>query len=394
MPAAQTRDEFELALQVELGYAWMPLKGWAASESAHAFTRAGELSKRIGDAPKLFRALWGVAAFHFVHGDQREARHVAEQCLAIARSSDDVDALIEAYYMSGIISCAAGNFIAGRQELRECVRIHGDEARSIHRLQYAQDAKASALGWLALGLWALGEPDEALQLAHQALARVRDTSQPFLLARGLAAVGFVHVLRREAQGPHSPLAEAIDLCVEQGYTYFHAILSAFAGMNLVHVGRTEEGIAQINSSIRQLRAIGSELLLTVIFANLAQAHLALGQVDSGLTAVADGLDCVERNGEHWGEAELYRMRGALMLLPPNADMLGVEACFTKALDIACAQRANTYRLRAAMSLAQLWLRQDRKVDADHVLCEAIATWPAQTDSVDLREAQALRQQLS
>ena len=76
-------------LQVELGYALIPVKGWSAPESAQAFTRAGELGRRIRDTPKLFRALWGLGAFHFVRGDQHEARRVAEQCLGIACHHDD-----------------------------------------------------------------------------------------------------------------------------------------------------------------------------------------------------------------------------------------------------------------------------------------------------------------
>ena len=41
LPASEARDQLELALQVELGYALIPVKGWSAPESALAFTRAG-----------------------------------------------------------------------------------------------------------------------------------------------------------------------------------------------------------------------------------------------------------------------------------------------------------------------------------------------------------------
>ena len=44
MPASVERDQRELALEVELGYALIPVRGWAATDTARAFTRAGELS--------------------------------------------------------------------------------------------------------------------------------------------------------------------------------------------------------------------------------------------------------------------------------------------------------------------------------------------------------------
>jgi predicted ATPase len=378
---------------VELGYALIPVRGWAASPTAQAFTRAGALSRQIGDTPKLFRALWGLGAFHFVRGDQYQARQVADQCLSVARNGNDVDARIEAYYLSGIVSCAMGNFISGQDDLEECIRLYGTEERKVHQVLYGQDAKASALGWLAMGLWALGYPDEALERAKEALALVQDTTHPFLLARGLAGVGFVHVYRREPQGPDSSLLAAIALCVEQGFSYFHAVVSAFQGSNLVHLGRTEEGIALMQANISALRTIGSELLFTVILGNLASAHLALLQIEEGLAVVDDGLRCVERNGERWGESELHRVRGHLLLTRGLQDAGQAEACFGKALEVARQQQAKPYQLRATTSLAHLWHQQGKNTEATAMLSEAISVWPEGLDTADLRDARQLSKQL-
>jgi class 3 adenylate cyclase/predicted ATPase len=393
LPQSEQRDQLELGYRVELGYALIPIRGWAASSTAQAFTRAGALCGQIGDTPKLFRALWGLGAFHFVHGDQYQARQVADQCLSVARNGNDVDARIEAHYLSGIVSCAMGNFVSGREDLEECIRLYGSEERKVHLALYGQDAKASALGWLAMGLWALGYPDEALERAKEALAFVRNTTQPFVLARGLAAVGFVHVYRREPQGPDSPLLAAIALCVEQGFAYFHAVVSAFHGSNLVNQGRTEEGIALMQENIRALRTIGSELLFTVILGNLASAHLALLQVEEGLAVVDDALKCVERNGEHWGASELHRIRGQLLLIRGSHDAGQAEACFVKALELARQQQAKSYQLRAATSLAQLWQQQGKNSEAKGMLSEVIGVWPAGLDTAELRDARRLGERL-
>jgi predicted ATPase len=393
LPHSEQRDQSELGFQVELGYALIPVRGWAASPTAQAFTRAGALCRQIGDTPKLFRALWGLGAFHFVRGDQYQARQVADQCLSIARNGNDVDAQIEAYYLSGIVSCAMGNFVYCQDDLEECIRLYGSDERKVHQVLYGQDAKASALGWLAMGLWALGYPDEALERAKEALAFVRNTTQPFVLARGLAGVGFVHVYRREPQGPDSPLLAAIALCVEQGFAYFHAVVSAFQGSNLVNQGRTEEGIALMQENLSALRTIGSELLFTVILGKLASAHLVLLQVEQGLAVVDDALKCVERNGEHWGESELHRIRGHLLLARGLHDAGQAEACFGKALEVARQQQAKSYQLRAASSLAQLWHQQGKNTEAKGMLSEAISVWPEGLDTADLRDARQLRQQL-
>ena len=390
MPASVERDQRELALEVELGYALIPVRGWAASDTARAFTRAGELSRQIGDTPVHFRALWGLGAFHFVRGDQRQARQVGEQCMIAAGKTNDIDAIMEAHYLSGITSCVMGKFVAGQRDLEECVRIYGTEKREAHRVLYGQDVKASALGWLAMARWVCGRPDEALDCANESLQLVRDAAQPFLLARGLAAVGFVHVFRGDPQGPDSPLQAAIALCTEQGFTYFRAVVLAFHGANLVRLGRPQEGIVLMQTNVRALRTFGSELLFTTIFAHLASAHLGLAQVDEGLAVVDDGLKCVERTGERWAEAELYRIRGQLLLTRGLHEAARGETCFRQALETARRQQARSYELRAASALAQLWRQQRRDGDARALLTEAIGAWPEALQTADLVAAKQLR----
>ena len=43
-------------------------------------------------------------------------------------------------------------------------------------------------------------------------------------------------------GPDTELPAALALCAEQGFTYFHAVVSTFQGANLVLLGSTREGI--------------------------------------------------------------------------------------------------------------------------------------------------------
>ena len=237
----------------------------------------------------------------------------------------------------------------------------------MHRVLYGQDAKASALGWLAMALWVLGHPDEAVSRANEGLAFVRDATQPFLVARGLAGVGFVHVFRREPAGPDTELPAALALCAEQGFTYFHAVVSAFQGANLVLLGSTREGIDLMQASLPALRTMGSELLLTPILANLASAHLALDHADEALAAIDEGLACVERNGERWAESELLRLRGQLFLTR-GANHAQAEACLRKALDVARGQQAKSYELRAATALASHWRQQGKNGEAQGGRC--------------------------
>jgi predicted ATPase len=178
---------------------------------------------------------------------------------------------------------------------------------------------------------------------------------------------------------------ALALCAEQGFTYFHLVVSAFQGANQVLLGATHEGIELMQTSIRALRTAGSELLLTLVLANLASAHIAVEQVDEGLAAVDEGFACLERSGERWAESELHRLRGQLFAMR-EAKPAQAEACLRKALEVARGQRAGSYELRAATMLASHWHQQDRNAEAKALLSPVIETWPRDLNTPDLRDA--------
>ena len=92
--------------------------------------------------------------------------------------------------------------------------------------------------------------------------------------------------------------------------------------------------------------MGSELLLTLISANLARAELELGQVDAAIATVEAGFRLLEQNGERWVESELHRIRGELVLVREMSPA-EAESHFRKALEVARDQHAKSYELRAA-----------------------------------------------
>jgi predicted ATPase len=93
--------------------------------------------------------------------------------------------------------------------------------------------------------------------------------------------------------------------------------------------------------------------------------------------------------QQW-EAELYRLKGELLLQQTVVpDVQQAEACFHQALAIARRQQAKSLELRAAMSLARLWQRQGKRVEAYRMLVEVYGWFTEGFDTADLREAKAL-----
>jgi predicted ATPase len=112
----------------------------------------------------------------------------------------------------------------------------------------------------------------------------------------------------------------------------------------------------------------------------------------------EAFTVLNKSGERWWEAELYRVKGELLLaqkMPNTASQeIEVEQYFQKALDVSRFQSAKSFELRAAISLGQLWKQQGRGDDALRLL-QGVYNWFTEGfETADLREAKGLIEKLS
>ena len=115
---------------------------------------------------------------------------------------------------------------------------------------------------------------------------------------------------------------------------------------------------------------------------------------SGLGALAEALAATDNHGERHGEAELYRLKGELLLAGSTKQQSEVQACFKRALAIARGQQAKSLELRAAMSLSHLWQQQGKRDEARDLLAPIYGWFTEGFDTADLQQAKALLETLS
>ena len=106
---------------------------------------------------------------------------------------------------------------------------------------------------------------------------------------------------------------AIALSTEQGFSYWLTLGLFFRGWGLAEQGQRDEGIAQMNQGLVDSRATGSENSESHWLVILAGTYGKAGQVEEGLTVLAEALAVAEKNDERMYEAELYRLKGQLVL---------------------------------------------------------------------------------
>jgi predicted ATPase len=147
--------------------------------------------------------------------------------------------------------------------------------------------------------------------------------------------------------------------------------------------------AEIRRGIEIARATGARAHATMHLCLLSDVAMRHGDRDTALAAVAEGLEIAEEQHEECWLAELYRLRGELLLSGPAADQAEAESYFEKALSLSGRQKARLWELRSAVSLACLWRDQGRSVEAIDLLAPVHGWFTEGFETLDLRDAKAL-----
>ena len=396
LPASSERLQKELLMQITLGVPLTATKGYADPEVGAVFERARVLSQQIGETPELFMVLFGLWGFHIARGKFHEAREVAEQQVRLAQRVQNPAMLAEAYSILGTSLVWLGELVSGRDTLAQAIALYTPQ---MHNPAALQDAGVISRIYQAWALWYLGYPDQALKKNQEALALARQLSHFHSLAIAQVVTAVVHQLRHDVQATHEQAAEVRALSTEQGYPHWLAMGGILGGWALTERGQVEAGTEQMLSSIVAYRAIGSETVVPYQLRLLAQVYEKVGKTEEGLRMINDGLTVLQKGAQGMWEAEVYQLKGELILQaaehgqasPTEQD---AEDCFRTALEVACHRSAKSMELRAAMSLARLWQRQDKTVEARALLAPVYNWFTEGFDTADLKDAKGLLEELA
>ncbi|MGA9722128.1 MAG: adenylate/guanylate cyclase domain-containing protein [Candidatus Binatus sp.] len=406
LPDTPERSELELALQTTLGPALIATKGYAAPEVGAAYDRARELCQRAENSSQLPIVVFGLFAFYVVRADHEKALNLGKHLLSLAESAQGEALLLQAHNALGLAFFFQGEFAASREHLERSISLYDLEKHRSLAFSYAgQDPAVTSSVFSAWALQSAGYSDQALKRSIDALRLAQQLSHPYSLAyvKGIAAA--FHQFRKDVEVTQGLADASLALATEHGFPFWSAFQTILLGWVLVKQGKADEGIAHMRRGMEAYRATGAELLRPYLMGLLAEALGDMGSTERGLALVTEALDTVEKTGERFYEAELYRQKGELLFrsysegsgLPSttkSSRSCEIESCFLKAMDVAGRQQAKWFELRAATSLARLWRHQGRKEDAHRMLAKSYNWFTEGFDTVDLKDARLLFSQLN
>jgi predicted ATPase len=329
-------------------------------------------------------------------GQHASAETTAKEILRQAAPTDDAAGLV------------AGNVEVGISDLHMAkladARLHFDEALGIYRAtdeaegkrlayEYGVDFGTAGCAYAAWCYWLLGYPDRSARLGDEALAKGDRIQHGYSRARGLYWNSALHALRREWPIVEERAAAAIALARERGLTMVVAAGGIMQGAARAMLNPRDEAVAEMREGLAAYRATGARLQSSHHGVLLAAALAACRQYDEALSILREMTGLVQETGERYVEAEIHRLQGNILLAKDGAGT-PAERCYSLALEAARTQGARSLELRATTDLVRMWAERGERRRAHELLAPVYGRFTEGFDTLDLKEAKRLLDELA
>lgn len=396
LPGTTERRREQVRLQVELAHALMHTRGHAAPETQASLSRARSLIEEaevVGEPPEdplvLFSVLYGYWVANRMTFAGEVACDLAEQFLELAHKQGAAIPIMIGHLLQGISQLLTGSFLVARANLDRAIALYEPAAHGSLATRFGHDIRVTALSWRAFVLWVLGYPQASLEDAESAVCFARETGHAATLMFALSHTALTLTYCGKHAAARSRVDELVRLADEKAAPYWKTYGLLLRGWLAALDRKAAEAVSLIRSGSAAMRATGATAYGPWYLANLIVPYAQLGQFDDSKACLIDALARVEGTNERWCEAEIHRLAGEAILFRPHYDQAEAQLHFDRALGVARTQRARSFELRAAISLARLWRDHDRRQEARELLARMQELFSQGLDTSDLQDARAL-----
>ena len=380
----------ELDLHAALGLARMWTGGTTESVES-CLLHALRLAEQSNDIPNQLRLIDELHLLHFMAGNADSALEIARRGVATAEANDDFDALARMQVSLGVSLLLIGDIAAARSHV-EAALSHQPTFESHGRGRFSLDYPDRAHITLARILWLQGYPDQAMEMARQAIGHAVALHHPLRLIRALLWAFAVYAWNGEAEAYEDYANCIIEESGKHTLGPFQAIGEAVKGVIRAAQGRIEESLILLRLALDK---IGDHRYgpITDFNMHLAEGLARAGQRGDALEMFDETIARAGRFNYRLELPEMLRLKAELLLSGPSPDVSLAERLLNESLAVARQQSARAWELRTAISLARLWMQQGREDEARALLAPVHGQFTEGFDSRDLKAARELLDRL-
>jgi DNA-binding winged helix-turn-helix (wHTH) protein/tetratricopeptide (TPR) repeat protein len=387
-PATPERTDQMIFLNLRLGVSLLVAEDYADPAVEAAFQRAKQLAEQADALPPLLTALAGLHACHAARAQLTDAARIVPRMIELADRLPLPQASLVAHACAAWLRWNQGELARAREHAIQAI-----SAKPAEPLSFPStfDLVGYAFGTAAFVEMALGNLAAARVRSEEGLAWSRQSTRPVDRATALALAGLLRAFMNEPSAAGKLAGEAVAVADEHGYRQWRAIGRFITAWASADAGRSAGLLGDVMQRLDEYTRMGLRALLSSLLCLAAQAHIRAGRKQAGMELLAQAEAHVRDSEERWYEAELHRLRGTIVR---SRDPRKAEVHFRQAIDVARAQAAKLWELRATVDLAALWRREGKQEAARHLLQPVLSSFADDVDAVDLQAARELYARLA
>jgi predicted ATPase len=343
----------------------------------------------------VFRSVWGLWMGAHSSGQHARAHELLQEIYALQKQTSEPEYVVQAHHAGGSQMVAEGEPRAALFHIDHLLSNYRIDVHGNLALTYgAHDPGCCSLGMRALSMMMLGQLDQIDGALRDALdlGNRLDHKPSLSQAHMFCAETFIVLNRAEEAAGH------LDLCIAlaEKYSLANYLIPAkiMQGWVLVLRGEVGAGVQQAEAALETLKSFPSRRFhLPIRIGIVGLTKAAAGDVTGALALFESAVESASITGERWYEPELLRFKAEMLLAQPEQRADEAEQCLKAAIALAQHQEARFWELRAATTLAEFWARQGRPSDARDLLAPVYADFTEGFDTVDLKNAKALLEEL-
>ena len=396
LPSTPALRREEIKLQVALITPLMHFRGYGAPETREAALRARALIEQAearGEAPDdpllLFSVLYSfwVSNFNGFHADT--ATGLAAQFLKLADEQNAATPQMLGHRLVGVSQATVGNLGAACVHFDRVIDSYNPAEHRQLSARFGQDIRVATLCYRAWIRWMFGYPDAALADAKSAVEEAREVGQGVPLMYSLYFTTYPLIHCGNYAAANLQLDELIPLATEKNASQWRGGGMMHRGCIEALTGKASDAMTMIPGGIAAWQSSGSIVFVPWYVSHMARACAELGNFDEAWRLIGEALTAIERTGETWCESDIHCTAGEIALRAPEPDIGKARMHFDRALAVAREQQAKSWQLRAATSLAALWIDQGERDTARELLVPVYDRFTEGFETRDLQAAKAL-----
>jgi class 3 adenylate cyclase/tetratricopeptide (TPR) repeat protein len=379
-----------LKLQTSYGQALLWSKGYADKEAKAAFTRAEELAGGIEDTAERLKIYYGQCLGNLLRGEYTLAQSLAEGLLHDAEHRGRVQEAAFARRILGLTHHMRGDFADAQTFFEQALNISNGGGKFGVGLDMVIAAKA----YLSHTAWVRGEFARARSLIDESVARAVSAADIPDQCTAYSFESTFAILQNDAEKACDAAERLIAVAQEHGTKLFVVLARVYASWARARLGQSQASRKEFQQALAAYIGEGNKFYVPFFLGLLAAIQVETqGEKEGAAVRIDEALALAQQTGERWTDAFLHRIRGEVLLKLDSPNTATAEDAFLTAIAIAQHQKAKSFELRAALSLAKLYQSAGRAADADAVLVSALQGFSPTPEFPEIERAQRLRDAL-